>query len=502
MLHKLIKTIFFSSFVWAAGASLTQGSLRADTIAYAVTNGSGIIGTVDLNTGVFTQIAAPGLSLSSVYGLGEYGGFLYGASPSCGCLFQLNPSTGAVTNATTTIGQSGSSFGGLNGFGSTAAGLFAVGVAFGGINSLYSVNPVTGTGTLIGSTAVTAGGGTGFLSASTDSDKLYWEVQNGCTDTLYSLDTSTGSATLIGAAAACSPSATGNPFALVFTGGTLWANFVRDGCGTINTSNGAQTLVSTNNFPAFAGLAPYPLATPALPVISAVVNGASFQAGGVTNSWVSIVGTNLSLGTDDWSHSIVNGTLPISLDGVSVSMGGKPAYIYYISPGQINVLAPDISPGPVSVTVTTANSTSAAFSATVSQYGPAFFLWPASQVVATHLDYSYAVQAGTFSGLTTVPAKPGEVIVLWATGFGPTSPAAPDGVVVPGTTTYNTLAAPTVMIDNIPALVYGAALASGSVGLYQIAIQVPATLANGTWPIQATIGGVLSPAGTVLTVHQ
>src|SRR5271156_3151089 len=127
MLHKLIKTIFFSSFVWAAAAILTQGSLRADTIAYAVTNGSGIIGTVDLNTGVFTQIAAPGLSLSSVYGLGEYDGALYGASPSCGCLFQLNPATGAVSNSPVTIGQSGSGFGALNGFGSTSAGLFVVG---------------------------------------------------------------------------------------------------------------------------------------------------------------------------------------------------------------------------------------------------------------------------------------------------------------------------------------------------------------------------------------
>jgi len=51
-----------------------------------------------------------------------------------------------------------------------------------------------------------------------------------------------------------------------------------------------------------------------------------------------------------------------------------------------------------------------------------FFLWPGSRVVATHLDYSYPIQVGTFAGVTTVPAKPGEVIVLWATGFGPTSP--------------------------------------------------------------------------------
>jgi uncharacterized protein (TIGR03437 family) len=60
---------------------------------------------------------------------------------------------------------------------------------------------------------------------------------------------------------------------------------------------------------------------------------------------------------------------------------------------------------------------------------------------------------------------------------------------------------PTVTINNTPATVYGAALAPGSVGLYQIAIQVPATLGDGDWAIQATIGGVQSPAGTILSVH-
>ena len=239
------------------------------------------------------------------------------------------------------------------------------------------------------------------------------------------------------------------------------------------------------------------------PTISAngVVNGASFQPGIVANSWVTIQGAGLASKTDDWSNSISNGALPTSLDGVSVSMGGKPAYIYYISPGQLNVLAPDVPAGPVTVTVTTAGGTSAAFTATASAYGPAFFGWPGNQVVATHTDYSYAVKPGTFAGATTVAAKPGDVIVLWATGFGPTVPAPPTGVAVPGDQTYATSSQVSVTIDNVAAMVYGAALAPGSVGLYQIAIQVPSSLADGDWPIQALIGGVMSPAGTILSVH-
>jgi uncharacterized protein (TIGR03437 family) len=244
--------------------------------------------------------------------------------------------------------------------------------------------------------------------------------------------------------------------------------------------------------------------TPPAPAISAngVVNGASFQPGVTANSWVTIQGTNLAAQTDDWSHSIVNGALPTLLDGVSVSMGGQAAYIYYISPGQLNVLAPNVPAGPLTITVTAPGGTSASFQTTADAYGPAFFVWPGNQVVATRTDYSYAVKAGTFAGATTVAAKPGDVIILWATGFGPTTPAAPPGVAVPSTTGYPTATLPAVMVGSVPAIVYGAALAPGSAGLYQIAIQVPPSLADGDWPIQALIGGVLSPAGTILSVHQ
>ena len=102
---------------------------------------------------------------------------------------------------------------------------------------------------------------------------------------------------------------------------------------------------------------------------------------------------------------------------------------------------------------------------------------------------------------TTIPAKPGEVVILWATGFGPTVPAAPLGTAVPGHGSYATATLPTVTVNNIQATVYGAALAPGSAGLYQIAIQVPSSLSSGDWPIQASIGGVQSPTGTVISIQ-
>jgi uncharacterized protein (TIGR03437 family) len=245
----------------------------------------------------------------------------------------------------------------------------------------------------------------------------------------------------------------------------------------------------------------YAVSTPVPPVVTSVVNGASFQAGVVANSWVTITGTGLAPNTDNWNNSIVNGVLPTSLDGVSVSVAGKPAYIYFISPGQLNVLAPDLPAGPVTLTVTTPSGTSASVATTASVFDPAFFLWPGSQAVATRQDFSFVAKAGTFAGATTIPAKPGDVVILWATGFGPTVPAAPLGTAVPSHGSYATATLPVVTIDNTPALVYGAALAPGSAGLYQIAIQVPNSLSSGDWPIQATIGGVESPTGTVISIH-
>lgn len=153
------------------------------------------------------------------------------------------------------------------------------------------------------------------------------------------------------------------------------------------------------------------------------------------------------------------------------------------------------------VTVTTSAGTSSAATVTVGTYGPAFFSWPNNQVVATYQDFTYAVANGTFSGTTTTPAKPGDTIILWGTGFGPTNPTYLQGEETPSNATYNTATLPTVTINNVSATVYGAALAPGFAGLYQVAIQVPASLGNGNWPVVATIGGVSSPNGLELAVQ-
>ena len=85
---------------------------------------------------------------------------------------------------------------------------------------------------------------------------------------------------------------------------------------------------------------------PVPPTITSVVNGASFLPGIESGSWVTIKGTNLSNTNPGriWTSSeIVNGNLPTSLDNTSVSIDGNPAFVYYISPTQLNVQAPNDS---------------------------------------------------------------------------------------------------------------------------------------------------------------
>jgi uncharacterized protein (TIGR03437 family) len=240
------------------------------------------------------------------------------------------------------------------------------------------------------------------------------------------------------------------------------------------------------------------------PTITAVQNGASYLDGFPVNSWMQIKGTNLStVAFDTWANSISNGVLPTTLDTVTVTVGGQPAYVYFVSPTQINVVAPNIAAGSTTVVVKNSLGTSAAFTSTGSTIQPAFFPWPGGYIVASHsADFSYAVKNGTFPGTTTIPAKPGEVIILWGAGFGPTNPVATTGVQAPASPLEYSATPVTVNIGSQAAQVVYAILAPGYAALYQIAITVPLGLANGDYPIVATVNGVSSPTSAMITIQQ
>jgi uncharacterized protein (TIGR03437 family) len=237
------------------------------------------------------------------------------------------------------------------------------------------------------------------------------------------------------------------------------------------------------------------------PVVTGVANAAGGQPGVASGSFVSIYGSNFTpLPYDDWSKSIVNGQLPTQLDGIGVTIGGKPAYIYAITPAQINVQAPDVGNGSVQVIVTSAAGASVPVSVNSQMHSPAFFPWPGSQPVATHADYTWAAKTGTFPGTTTVAAKPGEVITLWGTGFGPTNPAVPAGH-VPTVAATPTQSPVTVTLGGTAVPVLGAVLSSYA-AVYQIAIQIPASMPDGSYALVASVNGAQSPPNVLLAVQR
>lgn len=235
--------------------------------------------------------------------------------------------------------------------------------------------------------------------------------------------------------------------------------------------------------------------------ITGVSNAGSFQPGFASATWVSIFGTNLSQVTYTWQASdFVNGQLPTTLQEVSVTVNGTPAYVEYVSPTQINVLAPDgLTAGNVEVQVTTNSQVSGAFTAAAQQFAPAFFtISGGTAIAAEHADYSLIGPAGLFSnGPATTPAQPGETIILYGTGFGPTTPAIATGQLV---TTAEPLANQVqITIGGVGATVEYAGVVES--GLYQFNVTVPASVPSGNAAVVASVGGVQTQTGVTLAVQ-
>lgn len=241
------------------------------------------------------------------------------------------------------------------------------------------------------------------------------------------------------------------------------------------------------------------------PVIAAeggVVNGAGFQRSIAAGSWVTVFGQNLAPRTRIWRNDeIVNGILPKDLDGVSVRINEKPAAVYFISPTQLNVQAPDdTSVGAVRVQVSTREGgTSDAVTAQLQRVSPAFFmLEPEGRryVAAVHADGTLLGKRNLFSNATTRPARPGDVILLFGTGFGPTTPAVAAGQAFSGAAKLSDPVS--VRIGEVNAEVLFGGL-SGA-GLYQFNVRVP-NVTEGDRSVVAEIGGVQTQAGAFLSVE-
>ena len=244
--------------------------------------------------------------------------------------------------------------------------------------------------------------------------------------------------------------------------------------------------------------------TPEFPTITGI--GVSGGGTGIAqNTWISIYGIDLapaSLGQGGltWSNApSFPSQMPTVLDGVSVTVNGKPAYIYYVSGSQLNVLTPlDSTTGRVAVTVNNGTSTSAAFTANLQTVSPGFLRFgDGVHVAAEHADYSYLGPASmSVPGYTFTPAAPGETILLFCDGLGlPASPLTAGSAVQIGVLPTPW---PIIQIGELSATVKYAALISP--GLYQLNVVVPPLAASGDNQVFASSGGFGSPAGAMLPV--
>jgi len=229
-----------------------------------------------------------------------------------------------------------------------------------------------------------------------------------------------------------------------------------------------------------------------------IINAASFSATIAPGAFSAIFGSGLAATTRTWATAdFVSGKLPTRLDGVSVTIDGKAAYVYFVSPTQIDVIAaPDSASGPVSVVVTNNGVPSAAATAQLQSAAPAFFA-VGKYVIATHADGSLVGPSNVLPGAT--PAAQGETIVIYGTGFGATKTAV-DGLIV--TSPVDVAAPPTVTIGSTPAVVKFAGLTGA--GLDQINVTIPNGLvATGVMdvPVSAVSGPAATQTGLLLTVQ-
>jgi uncharacterized protein (TIGR03437 family) len=225
------------------------------------------------------------------------------------------------------------------------------------------------------------------------------------------------------------------------------------------------------------------------PEIAEVANAEGESPTIAPNTWLEIKGTNLAPAGDTrtWQASdFVGNQMPSTLDKVSATVNGKSAYVYYISPSQINILTPpDAMSGPVPVVVSNNGTATAAFTAQAKSVSPSFFVFNGGPYVAAeHLDGS-PIYPGR-----SAPAKPGETIVIYANGFGPTSVPVVSG----SATQSGTLSPlPVIQIGGVTATVQFAGLVAP--GQFQFNVVIPASLANGDQPITA------SGASASITIH-
>lgn len=275
----------------------------------------------------------------------------------------------------------------------------------------------------------------------------------------------------------------------------------------VNAANGDANDTGDHIYTTKLQLCPGSACAAALPVISsggvASAGGFSAKAGVAAGTWLEIFGNNLSSTTRVWAGSDFNGvTAPSSLDGVGVTIGGKNAYVDYVSPSQVNVQVPDGIPIGSDVPLILSNSGghSAVYPLQTSDLAPALLAPSQAPFNVNGKQYVTAqLPDQSFAGIPSHPAKPGDLLTIYGIGFGPVSPAIAAGTIAPASTSLSNK--PTFLLGQTAAAVSYAGLAPGLVGLYQFNLTVP-NVPPADYSLTVQTGSVTANQSLFITVGQ
>jgi uncharacterized protein (TIGR03437 family) len=256
--------------------------------------------------------------------------------------------------------------------------------------------------------------------------------------------------------------------------------------GTVTATAPSGTLAIPVSLVVLANLPP-PAPTGTIPLVTAVLNAASFAPGGLSpGEIITLFGQNFGPAIPA-VVTVSNGKVSTMNSNVQVLFDGVPAPLLYVSPTQINTVVPYEVNGALTNVSVLYNGTSI----------------PAggySLVSAAPAIFAVVNQDGTVNSAAN-PAPRGSTIQIYATGEGVTQPAGVTGGVTGGT--IKTPVDPvTLTLGGVSTAVTYAASAPGQInGLFQVNAVVPQSLtSNSTLPIVLTIGSAQSPAGATVAV--
>ncbi|MCC7153465.1 MAG: S8 family serine peptidase [Bryobacterales bacterium] len=230
-----------------------------------------------------------------------------------------------------------------------------------------------------------------------------------------------------------------------------------------------------------------------------IVNGASFETARAVapGSWVTIFGQALSTATLRFDQ-LGTPFIPLSLGNVSVGVdvpGGVrqsyPARISYVSDGQVNIQLPYELQGLTSaqLKVSIGNYSSAVMSFNIADYSPAPFQYRDSSGV----NMVVATQANSANVIgSSLPAKRGEYITIYANGLGPVTnqPATGEAAKIDPLSYCKGNAE--VTFGGRPGAVSFCGLAPTFAGLHQVNVQVPNDAPTGVQDLIMSVNGVSS----------